>query len=84
MPRRMSSSCAAQMTRKLIQPSGESPTNPPSVSEASPGQTFSTSSWTAWEARKVWMPYHAMPTMARTIAGIWAPMTPKLSRASTG
>ena len=30
------------------------------------------------------MPYQAIPTIARMMAGMLAPSTPKLSRASTG
>ncbi|GAB6859607.1 hypothetical protein JCM13591A_37120 [Microbacterium xylanilyticum] len=84
MPPLNRASCRAASTRNAIQPSGESPRTLPWVIGVSCGHTRSSSTIRATEASQVWIPYQKTAITARTRAGMLAPKTPKLARASTG
>ena len=51
---------------------------------ASGGHAADTSATIASPPIHVWMPNHPQATMARSIAGTFAPLTPKAARHSTG
>ena len=76
MPRRMIATSIVQKTRKPIALS------PGMV--ASEGHAAETSATIARPPIHVWMPNQPHATIARSIAGTFAPLTPKLARHSTG